>query len=124
MKSKINLSADSGTLKFSNPLVKSFVEYQTSFIVMNQFGKLDICMIRETANKPFVNHDHCNAKGAQVGDVIFWHRSDFNMTRIEGEVLAIQTNEWNYRKPIGDRGDNYVKTENWDSFFKQYYSKK
>lgn len=64
---------------------------------------------RDSMKSSSLPHQHCNiTMNTKLGDVAFWHASDFNMTKREGIVIQAEETVWDYTKAIGHRSiSNY-----------------
>lgn len=95
---------------------KEHIEKQTHLIVMSDAGRLESITLRG----PIIRHGHCGCGHNNIiGDRVFWHKSDFNMTRVDGIVLAVLRQDWNYDRPIGQRAMNVIQEGEWSVLIKQ-----
>ena len=98
------------------------MEKLTTYIVKRiDNGQLDCLQIRGLA----IDNWHCNAGHAsEIGERIFWHRCDFNMTRVEGVIVARMSENWNWAAPVGQRSENAIYSEEFKALRKAYRNQK
>lgn len=102
------------------------MENQISYIVKTETGKLEIC--RHALNGGCGPNVWINQREMPrnefalmwLGEQISWNKSDFNMTKVEGTIIAKKVCDWDYSEPIGKRCKNLKQTSNYEKLLREY----
>lgn len=80
------------------------MEKHLRIAIKDQQGRIFKLTYRTPLNSSYLPHSHCNVTSAtKLGDNVFWHECDMNMTRRQGTVIELVSLVWDYSKPVGKR---------------------
>jgi hypothetical protein len=95
------------------------IEKQVHVVILKTNGKYEILCSRfngSNSNGTVVSHEEM--VNLQLGDSFGWNKSDFNMSRVDGVIVAKRVNDWNYSKKVGERAENVISTPNFAEVLK------